>query len=79
MAWPDGTDMAHARASLRHPLGLGVVGFILNLARTTAAIPMDLGPDGYPVALVLIAWPWHALAELDTAQGRPNDELPATT
>ncbi|MGH8565522.1 MAG: hypothetical protein ACREXW_16115 [Gammaproteobacteria bacterium] len=71
--------MATRGASLRHPLALGVVGFVLSLARTTAAVPMDPGPDGYPVALVLIAWPWHALAELDTAQDRPNDELPATT
>jgi len=42
---------------MRRALILGVVGFVLSLAGTIAAIPMYLGPAWYPIALVLTALP----------------------
>ena len=44
-------------APMRHALALGVLGLVLSLAGAIAAIPADLGPDWYPVALVLTALP----------------------
>jgi hypothetical protein len=45
------------RNPMRHALALGVVGFVVSLAGAIATIPMDLGPDWYPIALVLTALP----------------------
>jgi hypothetical protein len=45
------------RNPMRHALVLGVVGFALSLAGAIATIPMDLGPDWYPIALVVTAVP----------------------
>ncbi len=46
------------RNPMRHALALGVVGFVLSLAGAIAAIAMaDLGPNWYPIALVLTALP----------------------
>ncbi|MGH8622860.1 MAG: hypothetical protein ACRET3_12020, partial [Burkholderiales bacterium] len=42
---------------MRHALALGVVGLVLSLAGAIAAIPMDLGPAWYPIALVVTALP----------------------
>jgi hypothetical protein len=52
-------------------LTLGVIGLVLSSAGAIAAIPMNLGPSWYPIALVLTALPcawlggvlhpkWHA-------------------
>ncbi len=46
----------------RHPMGhalaLGVIGFLLSVVGAIGAIAMaDLGPDWYPIALVLSALP----------------------
>jgi hypothetical protein len=46
------------RNPMRHALALGVVGLTLSLAGAIATITMmDLGPDWYPIALVLTALP----------------------
>jgi len=46
------------RNPMRHALVLGSVGFVLSLAGAIAAITMaDLGPNWYPIALVLTALP----------------------
>jgi hypothetical protein len=42
---------------MRHALVLGVMGLVLSLAGAIATIPMDLGPDWYPIALALTALP----------------------
>jgi hypothetical protein len=45
------------RNPMRHALALGVVGLVLSTAGAIATIPMKLGPDWYPIALVLTALP----------------------
>ena len=45
------------RNPMRHVLALGVLGFLGALAGAVATIPMELGPNWYPVALVLTALP----------------------
>ena len=45
------------RNPMRHALVLGVIGFALSVAGAIATIPMDLGPDWYPIALVVTALP----------------------
>jgi hypothetical protein len=45
------------RYPMRHALILGVIGFVLSLAGAMAAIPLDLGPAWYPIAIVLTALP----------------------
>ena len=46
------------RNPMRHALALGVVGLVLSVAGAIAAITLaDLGPNWYPVALVLTALP----------------------
>lgn len=45
------------RHPMRHALILGAIGFVLSLAGAIAAIPLDLGPVWYPLALVLTALP----------------------
>ena len=45
------------RNPMRHVLALGVLGFLGALAGAIATIPLELGPDWYPVALVLTALP----------------------
>jgi hypothetical protein len=45
------------RNPMRHALVLGVIGSALSLAGAIAAIPMDLGPSWYPIALVATAMP----------------------
>jgi len=42
---------------MRHALVLGVVGLALSAAGAIAAMPMDLGPAWYPIALALTALP----------------------
>lgn len=44
-------------APMRHALALGVIGLPLSAAGMVAAIHMDLGPIGYPVALFLTVLP----------------------
>jgi hypothetical protein len=59
------------RHPLRHALVLGVIGFVLSLAGAIVTMPMNLGPNWYPIALVVTALPcawlggvlqrrWHA-------------------
>jgi hypothetical protein len=46
------------RNPMRHALALGVVGLVLSAAGAIVAITMaDLGPNWYPIALVLTALP----------------------
>lgn len=46
------------RNPMRHAVALGIVGFILSSAGAIAAITLaDLGPNWYPIALVLTALP----------------------
>jgi hypothetical protein len=45
------------RNPMRHALAGGVVGLVLSLAGTIAAINMDLGPVWYPIALAVTALP----------------------
>jgi hypothetical protein len=44
-------------APMGHALILGAVGFVLSLAGAIAAIPLDLGPSWFPIALVLTTLP----------------------
>ena len=45
------------RNPMRHVLALGALGFLVALAGAIATVPMELGPDWYPIALVLTAVP----------------------
>ena len=45
------------RNPMRHVLVLGVIGLIMGTAGAIAAIPMNLGPAWYPIALALTALP----------------------
>ena len=46
------------RNPMRHALALGIVGLVLSLAGAIAAIGMaDLGPNWFPIALVVTALP----------------------
>jgi hypothetical protein len=45
------------RAPMRHVLILGIIGLVIATAGAIAAIPMDLGPRWYPIALALTALP----------------------
>jgi hypothetical protein len=45
------------RNPMRHALVLGAIGFMLSLAGAAAAIPLDLGPMWFPLALVVTALP----------------------
>ena len=45
------------RDPMRHAMILGVIGFLGALAGAITMIPRELGPDWYPVALVLTAFP----------------------
>jgi hypothetical protein len=42
---------------MRHALIVGAIGTVLATAGAIAAIPMDLGPAWYPIALALTAFP----------------------
>jgi hypothetical protein len=42
---------------MRHALIMGAIGTVLATAGAIAAIPMDLGPAWYPIALALTALP----------------------
>ncbi len=45
-------------APMRHAFVLGIVGFVVGLAGAMVTITKyDLGPDWYPIALVLVALP----------------------
>ncbi len=44
-------------APMKHALALGAIGVVLSSAGAIAAIPMDLGPVWYPIALVLSSLP----------------------
>ena len=56
------------RNPMRHALVLGVIGLLLSTAGAIAAIPMDLGPAWYPVALALTALPCAWLAGTPSSQ-----------
>ncbi|HSD30380.1 MAG TPA: hypothetical protein VLB49_00610 [Gemmatimonadales bacterium] len=45
------------RAAIGHVLVLGVIGFVLGAAGAVTAIPQNLGPIWYPIALALTALP----------------------
>lgn len=45
------------RNPMRHALVLGLVGTLAGLAGAITAIPMDLGPAWYPIALVVTGLP----------------------
>jgi hypothetical protein len=46
------------RNPMRHALALGIVGLVVSLAGAIGTITMaDLGPNWYPIALVLTALP----------------------
>lgn len=45
------------RNPMRHALILGAIGFAVGLTGAIAAIPLDLGPSWYPIAIVLTALP----------------------
>jgi hypothetical protein len=45
------------RKPMLHALILGTIGFVLSLAGAAAAIPMNLGPMWFPLALVVTALP----------------------
>ena len=45
------------RNPMRHVLALGALGFLVAFAGAIATVPMELGPDWYPIALVLTAVP----------------------
>jgi hypothetical protein len=45
------------RNPMRHVLVLGSIGTLFALMGAIAAIPMDLGPAWYPIALVVTALP----------------------
>lgn len=42
---------------MAHAVALGVVGLVPSTAGAIIAIPMDLGPVWYPIALVILALP----------------------
>ena len=44
-------------APMRHALTLGFVGLVLSAAGAVAAMNMHLGPNWYPIALVISALP----------------------
>jgi hypothetical protein len=44
-------------APMRHALTLGLLGVVLSTAGAVAVMDMDLGPDWYPIALVVTAVP----------------------
>ena len=44
-------------APMRHALALGAVGLVLSSAGAITTSGMDLGPNWYPIALVLTALP----------------------
>jgi len=45
------------RNPMRHALIVGFIGLVLSAAGAWAAIPMNLGPAWYPIALVITALP----------------------
>jgi len=46
------------RNPMRHAMALGLIGLVLSAAGAIATITMaDLGPDWYPISLVLTALP----------------------
>lgn len=45
------------RRPMLHALILGGIGFILSIAGAIAMMPRHLGPDWYPIALILTALP----------------------
>jgi hypothetical protein len=42
---------------MHHVMALGGLGFVAALVGAIATIPLELGPDWYPIALVLTALP----------------------
>jgi uncharacterized membrane protein len=42
---------------MAHAVALGVVGLVPSVAGAIIAIPMDLGPAWYPIAIVILAVP----------------------
>jgi hypothetical protein len=44
-------------APMGHALVLGAIGFVLSLTGAIVAIPLDLGPSWFPIALVLTTLP----------------------
>ncbi len=67
------------RAPMRHVAAVGIAGFIAGSAGALAAITMaDLGPDWYPIALAVTAFPcvWlgGVLHRLRHAEGEARDD-----
>lgn len=60
------------RNPMRHALVLGVIGFVAGSAGAIAAIPMNLGPAWYPIAIVVTALPCAWLGGL-LYRGRPAE------
>jgi len=44
-------------APMRHVAVVGIAGFIAGSAGAVATIPLDLGPNWYPIALAVTAFP----------------------
>ena len=58
------------RNPMRHAMALGVVGLVLSMAGVIATIGMDLGPNWFPIALVLTALPCAWLGGVVHRTGR---------
>jgi hypothetical protein len=44
-------------APMRHVLALGILGTLAALAGVIATVPMEIGPDWYPISLLLTSFP----------------------
>jgi hypothetical protein len=65
------------RNPMRHALIVGFIGFVLSAAGAFAAIPMDLGPAWYPLALVITAVPCAWLGGAIAVRGARASALTA--
>jgi hypothetical protein len=45
------------RRPMLHAMILGGIGFVLSIAGALTMMPLHLGPDWYPIALILTALP----------------------
>ena len=66
------------RHALRHVVVLGVIGFLGALAGAITMIPRELGPDWYPIALVVTAFPLTGLGGVLHRVG-PTERSPTTS
>ena len=60
------------RNPMWHGLLLGLIGLVLSTAGAIAAIPLDLGPTWYPIALALSSVPCSWLGAVLHRRGRPT-------